>query len=95
LKRTRRQSGYTPVFEDWLWHLVLPLTAYGSLLVAGILLRSYPRRVLFVVAASALYCCSQVSITPGIRSLTLPLSTCKKERNLAKLNQSKVTARVI
>jgi hypothetical protein len=54
LKRARRQSGYSPVFEDWLFHVVLPLIAYGLLVIAGILLRSYPRRVLFVVGASAL-----------------------------------------
>jgi len=54
LKRARRQSGYKPVFEDWLFHVVLPLIAYALLVVAGIFLRSYPRRVLFVVAASAL-----------------------------------------
>lgn len=54
LKRARRQSGYSPVFEDWLWHVVLPLIAYALLLVAGIFLRSYPRRVLFLVGAMAL-----------------------------------------
>jgi lipid-A-disaccharide synthase-like uncharacterized protein len=54
LKRARVQTAYKPVFEDWLWHIALPLLAYGLLLTAGILLRSYPRRVLFVVAATAL-----------------------------------------
>jgi len=53
-KRARQQSGYKPVFEDWAFHVVLPLIAYALLVVAGIFLRSYPRRVLFVVAASAL-----------------------------------------
>lgn len=53
-KRARRQSGYQPVFEDWVFHVVLPLTAYALLVVAGIFLRSYPRRVLFIVGASAL-----------------------------------------
>jgi hypothetical protein len=54
LKRARRQTGYKPVFEDWLWHLILPLIAYALLLIAGIGLRSYPREVLFVVGAAAL-----------------------------------------
>ena len=53
-KRARRQSGYSPVFEDWLFHVVLPLFAYALWAVAGMLLRSYPRRVLFIVGASAL-----------------------------------------
>lgn len=54
LKRTRRQSGYSPEFADWLWHVVLPLSAYALLLIASIFLRSYPRRVLFLVGATAL-----------------------------------------
>ena len=53
-KRARRQSGYQPVFEDWVFHVVLPLVAYALLVVAGVFLRSYPRRTLFIVAASAL-----------------------------------------
>ena len=54
LKRARRQSGYSPVFEDWLWHVVLPLIAYALLLIAGIFLGSYPPRMLFLVGATAL-----------------------------------------
>jgi hypothetical protein len=54
LKRARLQTAYKPVFEDWLWHNVLPLIAYALLLTAGILLRSYPRQVLFVVGGTAL-----------------------------------------
>ena len=52
--RARRQTEYRPVFEDWLWHTVLPLIAYALLLVAAVMLRSYPERVLFVIAATAL-----------------------------------------
>ena len=53
IKRARSQAGYRPVFEDWLWHAALPLIAYALLLVAAIMLGSDPRRVLFVVGASA------------------------------------------
>src|SRR6266850_1469546 len=28
LRRALRQSGYSPVFEDWLWHTILPMLAY-------------------------------------------------------------------
>ena len=52
--RARRQTGYRPVFEDWLWHAVLPLIAYALLLVAAVMFRSYPQRVLFIVGAAAL-----------------------------------------
>ncbi len=54
VRRARRQTGYRPVFEDWLWHAVLPLIAYALLLGSAIALRSYSHRVLFVIAATAL-----------------------------------------
>ena len=54
VRRARRQTGYHPVFEDWLWHAVLPLIAYALLLGSAIALRSYSHRVLFVIAATAL-----------------------------------------
>jgi hypothetical protein len=54
VRRARRQTGYRPVFEDWLWHGVLPLIAYALLLIASFALPRYPRRVLFLVGATAL-----------------------------------------
>jgi hypothetical protein len=54
VKRARRQTGYRPVFEDWLWHAVLPLIAYALLLFSAIMLRTDPQRVLFVVGAMSL-----------------------------------------
>jgi hypothetical protein len=53
-RRARRQSTYQPVFEDWLWHTVLPLAAYGALLLAAINLPGDAERSLFVVAAAVL-----------------------------------------
>jgi hypothetical protein len=54
IRRARRQTGYKPVLEDWLWHAVLPLIAYALLLIAAVSIRSYPQRALFVVGAVAL-----------------------------------------
>jgi hypothetical protein len=54
VRRAQRQTGYSPVFEDWLFHAVLPLFAYALLLIAAITLRSYPHRVLFVIGAVAI-----------------------------------------
>src|SRR6266496_3399607 len=54
IKRARSQTGYRPVFEDWLWHAVLPLIAYALLLLAAIVLRSDPRRVLFLIGGTAI-----------------------------------------
>ena len=66
VRRARRQTGYRPVFEDWLWHAWLPLIAYALLLLSAIFLYDAPaslatdngpltaHRVLFVVGATAL-----------------------------------------
>jgi len=52
--RMQRQTLYVPVFEDWLFHVVLPLIAYATLLVAAIFLESYPTLSLFVIGGVAL-----------------------------------------
>jgi hypothetical protein len=54
VRRTRRQTIYVPVFEDWLFHAVLPFIAYATLLVAALLLWSYPMPSLFVISGVAL-----------------------------------------
>ena len=54
IQRTRRQTSYRPVLEDWLWHTVLPLISYTTLLISALALHRYPRRILFLIAASAL-----------------------------------------
>jgi hypothetical protein len=54
VRRARRQTGYKPVLEDWVWHGVLPFIAYTALLAATPFLRGHPTQSLFVVAASAL-----------------------------------------
>jgi len=54
LRRAKRQTGYEPVFEDWLWHGVLPLVAYGLLLAAGAILHLHPVVALFIVGAVTL-----------------------------------------
>ncbi len=54
VRRARSQTGYRPVLEDWLWHAVFPLIAYAVLLIAAVVLRSYPQKALFAVGATAL-----------------------------------------
>jgi hypothetical protein len=51
VRRTRRQTDYQPVLEDWLWHTVFPLVSYTALLVAAIALPGHPAPALFVIAA--------------------------------------------
>jgi hypothetical protein len=54
LRDARRQTLYAPVLEDWLWHVVLPLVAYGALVAGAFTLGSHPAASLFVVAGAAL-----------------------------------------
>jgi hypothetical protein len=52
--RARRQRSYQPVFEDWLFHVLLPLAGYAMLAGSAFAARSYARPALFVVGAAAL-----------------------------------------
>ncbi|HAE82343.1 MAG TPA: hypothetical protein DCK85_03055 [Ktedonobacter sp.] len=52
VRRTRRQTDYKPVLEDWLWHTVFPLVSYTVLVFAAILLQSNPVPVLFGIGAA-------------------------------------------
>jgi hypothetical protein len=54
VRRARRQMAYKPVFEDWLWHVVLPFTAYAILGGAALKLPLYPAPSLFGIATTAL-----------------------------------------
>lgn len=54
IMHTRRQTGYQPVFEDWLWHVALPCAAYASLTIGALLVTVFARTALFLVAAAAL-----------------------------------------
>jgi hypothetical protein len=53
-RRARRQMGYKPVFEDWLWHTILPFLAYLAILGAAAFLLRDPATALFVISAAAL-----------------------------------------
>jgi hypothetical protein len=54
LRRARTITQYKPVFEDWLWHVVLPLFAHGLLIASAIILTFRPALALFGVAAVTL-----------------------------------------
>jgi hypothetical protein len=53
-RRMRSQNAYRPVFEDWLFHALLPLTAYALLVLSPCAALIYPRESLFGVGAAAL-----------------------------------------
>jgi hypothetical protein len=54
IRRVRRQTAYQAVMEDWIWHMVLPLIAYGIIVAAAFALRRYVMMSLFAVAGAAL-----------------------------------------
>jgi hypothetical protein len=53
-RRMRAQTAYKPVFEDWLFHVLLPLAAYAMLAGSAFVARSTARTALFLVGAAAL-----------------------------------------
>jgi uncharacterized membrane protein len=53
-RRMRVQTTYRPIFEDWLFHLLLPLVAYGFLAVSAYVAQSHARSALFLVGATTL-----------------------------------------
>jgi hypothetical protein len=54
VRAARRQTHYTPVFEDWLTHYILPAVAYGALLVAAFRVRSDRGTAAFIVAGATI-----------------------------------------
>ena len=53
-RRMRAQAVYRPEFEDWLFHVVLPVAAYSMLAVSAFAALSLLREALFGVGAAAL-----------------------------------------
>jgi hypothetical protein len=53
-RRMVRQTAYRPAFEDWLFHLVLPLTSYALLGAASYEAGAHMLVALFAVAGYAL-----------------------------------------
>ena len=61
--RRARRAAYTPVLEDWLFFVILPLLAYVDLLIAAIVLQRSPEPALFAISGAAL-----VLLFVGIRN---------------------------
>ncbi|HEY2244549.1 MAG: hypothetical protein WAV38_28715 [Xanthobacteraceae bacterium] len=52
--RMRRQGAYEPQFEDWSFHVALPVAAYAILVLSAIAALSHMPESLFGVGAAAL-----------------------------------------
>jgi len=53
-RRMRVQTAYRPVFEDWLFHALLPLAAYATLALSAFVAGSQTDAALLCVGASSL-----------------------------------------
>lgn len=53
-RRLKIQTVYQPVFEDWLFHALLPLAAYTTLTVSAFIGFIYSRAALFLAGAATL-----------------------------------------
>ncbi|MBV8200178.1 MAG: hypothetical protein JOZ15_06100, partial [Acidobacteria bacterium] len=53
-RRAVNQTVYQMVLEDWIWHIVLPLTANAMLLGGGLGLLWHPAGSLFAIAVAAM-----------------------------------------
>jgi hypothetical protein len=54
MERMWTQTMYKPVFEDWLFHALLPLTAYAMMAVAAVVAHAHERAALFSVGSASL-----------------------------------------
>ena len=52
--RARRQKDYKPVFEDWLFHTILPVAAYASIVAGALALVTHVGGAMFAIAAATL-----------------------------------------
>jgi len=53
-RRMRVQEAYEPVFEDWLFHALLPFTAYAVLAISAVAALWYLRPAEFLVGGGAM-----------------------------------------
>jgi hypothetical protein len=54
IRHAHRQREYQPVFEDWLWHTILPVLAYLTMFLAGAVLELNAAGALLVIGSAAL-----------------------------------------
>jgi hypothetical protein len=54
VRRMRLQTAYAPVFEDWLFHVLLPFVGYATIAVSAFTLRVNSVDALFAAAAAVL-----------------------------------------
>jgi len=53
-RRATRLTEYRADLDDWVWYTIIPLAAYGAILVGAITLPSIPVKALFALAGGSL-----------------------------------------
>ena len=53
-RRMRKQTVYRPQFEDWLFHVVLPMAAYALIALSPLVAVEYTRGALLAIGAASL-----------------------------------------
>ena len=54
LRRMTTQTSYHPIFEDWVFHFVVPIAAYATLAISAPFARTHASGASFFVAGSVL-----------------------------------------
>jgi hypothetical protein len=54
IRRLRRLDMYQPVFEDWLFHAILPFAAYAMITTAAAIINWHQQSAMFIGAGSAM-----------------------------------------
>jgi hypothetical protein len=54
IRRARRQTGYEPVLEDWIWHATLPVVAYSGVILGSLMVGRLEQDALFFIGAASL-----------------------------------------
>ncbi|MFI5144540.1 MAG: hypothetical protein ACHQJ4_03010 [Ignavibacteria bacterium] len=54
VRRMRKQTAYKPVFEDWLFHVLLPLLSYVMISISSLMTLNNTHRALYLVGAASL-----------------------------------------
>jgi hypothetical protein len=54
MNRARRQTDYSPVWEDWIWYSILPFGSYAALALAALFLKEDTYNAAFVIGGASL-----------------------------------------
>jgi len=92
LRRARRQRDYQPVLEDWIWHAILPLLAYGALVLSGVQLTAGSETAEYVVGGATLLLVF-IGIHNAWDTVTYVMVERSRQREASRVNAASPTGR--